>query len=197
MKLHYKGKYNLDPQFLPCGEHKPGAVKFKEAESSAKLSVIANGIALGILIVLGALAAVRISFYRSYDIVDVLYVIILATVITIPFYFVHEILHAVCFKKDVYLYTNWKQGMLFVIGPEDMSKVRFIFLSLLPNIILGIIPYILGMIFPNLILFTAFGIIMTASGAGDYYNVFNALTQMPKGSRTYLHGFNSYWYIPR
>ncbi|MCI8497238.1 MAG: DUF3267 domain-containing protein, partial [Clostridiales bacterium] len=33
-------------------------------------------------------------------------------------------------------------------------------------------------------------------GAGDYYNVFNALTQMPKGARTYLYQFNSFWYMP-
>lgn len=49
--------------------------------------------------------------------------------------FPHELLHAVCFKEDVYLYTNWKQGMLFVVGPESMSKSRFIFMSLLPNIV--------------------------------------------------------------
>ena len=34
------------------------------------------------------------------------------------------------------------------------------------------------------------------SGAGDYLNVFNALTQMPKGSRTYLYEFHSWWYLP-
>lgn len=49
--------------------------------------------------------------------------------------FPHELLHALCFKKDVYLYTNLKQGMLFVIGTETMSKGRFIFMSMLPNII--------------------------------------------------------------
>ena len=34
-------------------------------------------------------------------------------------------------------------------------------------------------------------------GAGDYINVFNAATQMPKNALTYLNGFNSYWYIPK
>ena len=33
-------------------------------------------------------------------------------------------------------------------------------------------------------------------GSGDYYNIINALTQMPRGARTYLHGFHSYWYLP-
>ena len=33
-------------------------------------------------------------------------------------------------------------------------------------------------------------------GTGDYYNVFNALTQMPKGAKTYLDGFHSWWFLP-
>ena len=28
MKLYYKGKYDLNPESLPCGEHKKGAVRF-------------------------------------------------------------------------------------------------------------------------------------------------------------------------
>ena len=33
-------------------------------------------------------------------------------------------------------------------------------------------------------------------GIGDYYNIINALIQMPKGAKTYLYGFHSYWYLP-
>ena len=44
-------------------------------------------------------------------------------------------------------------------------------------------------------MFALWGVIAVAMGAGDYYNVFNALTQMPKGARTYLYQMNSYWYI--
>ena len=36
MKLHYMGKFNLDPDSLPQAEHKPGAVEFKEADSMKK-----------------------------------------------------------------------------------------------------------------------------------------------------------------
>ena len=89
-----------------------------------------------------------------------------------------------------------KQGMLFVIGPEDMSKGRFIFMSLLPNIVFGFIPFALFLICPELRLLGTFGMLSIASGAGDYLNVFNALTQMPKDSLTYLSEFHSYWYLP-
>ena len=46
------------------------------------------------------------------------------------------------------------------------------------------------------LMFALWGVIAIAMGAGDYYNVFNALTQMPKGARTYLYQMNSYWYMP-
>lgn len=60
MKLHYMGKFNLDPDSLPQAEHKPGAVEFKEADSMKKLSIIANTVACIILVILGAAAFFRI-----------------------------------------------------------------------------------------------------------------------------------------
>lgn len=40
MRIHYMGKYNLDPESLPHGDHMPGAVKFKEASTTKELAVI-------------------------------------------------------------------------------------------------------------------------------------------------------------
>ena len=192
MKLHYMGKYNLDPHSLPHGEHQEGAVQFKEATDSKKLSKIATIVSVVIILVLGIAALLRSTTVFKEHFLQAL----LALWVSILTLFPHELLHAICFKGDVYLYTNWSQGMLFVVGPETMSKARFVIMSLLPNIVLGIVPYVVGMIIPNVFLLT-FGVMTTSMGAGDYYNVFNALTQMPKRARTYLYEFNSYWYIPR
>ena len=63
MKLHYKGKYDLNPESLPHGEHKPGAVRFKEAEDTKELGVIANVLCLVIIIVLVILVFVRCRHY--------------------------------------------------------------------------------------------------------------------------------------
>ena len=111
--------------------------------------------------------------------------------------FPHELLHAVCFKQDVYLYTNRKQGLLFVVGPEPMSKQRFILMCLLPNLLLGFLPYIVGLSFPQLVFLAAFGATCIGSGFGDYYNIINALTQMPKGAKTYLYQMHSFFGICR
>ncbi len=190
MHLHYQGKYNLNPDSLPHGEHQSGAQKFKEVDNTKQLSIIAN-IGCAVLIVLLAIPAViRCKDYLLG------WGLPLGCAASMLALFPHEILHALCFKEDVYLYTNWQQGLLFVVGPETMSKGRFIVMSLLPNLVFGIIPYIIGMIFPNLTFFVAFGTLCVGMGFGDYYNVFNAATQMPKGSRTYLYGMNSWWYLP-
>lgn len=192
MKLHYRGKYNLDPATLPTCKHQPNAVKFKEVDSTKELADIANGIAIALMILLS------IPVYLKYkgllfDYFDKMMVGAMLPLLTM---FPHELLHALCFKEDVYLYTDFKQGLLFVVGCETMSKQRFIFMSLLPNIVFGFIPYMISFLGIQYLTLAVLGVIAIGMGAGDYYNVFNALIQMPKGARTYLYQMNSYWYIP-
>ena len=53
--------------------------------------------------------------------------VMLAVIFPILTMFPHELLHALCFKEDVYLYTNFKQGMVFVLETETMSKKKIYF----------------------------------------------------------------------
>lgn len=187
MKFHYKGKYSGNPEELPHLEHEPGAVAFREPENAAALGRIASVIAIILLIITFVLIYLRAGEFYWQIVVLVPYLVSL-----IP----HEFLHALCFREDVYMYTNLQHGMLFVVGPERMSKGRFVFMSLLPNIVFGFIPFLIYMIHPQFRLLGLFAGLSIPSGAGDYLNVYHALTQMPKGARTYLHKFNSFWYIP-
>lgn len=193
MKLHYRGKYNLDPTTLPTCKHQPNAVKFKEVDSTKELAAIANDIAIVLMILLSI--PVYLKYKGSlFDYFDEMMVGAMLPLLTM---FPHELLHALCFKEDVYLYTDFKQGLLFVVGCETMSKQRFIFMSLLPNIVFGFIPYMISFLGIQYLTLAVLGVIAIGMGAGDYYNVFNALIQMPKGARTYLYQMNSYWYIPK
>ena len=194
MKLHYMGRFSGDPSTLPHGEHKPGAVPFKEPQDPKKLAMVANGIALALLVVLLAAAALRGGAHYSF--VQFLLGWLLGMAILFP----HELLHAVCFQEDVYLYTNWRQGMLFVVGPEDMSRGRFVLMSLLPNLVFGWGPFLLWCLTPyggewsdGLLWFS---LCCISFGGGDYLNVWNALRQMPRGSVQQISGFHSYWYMP-
>lgn len=110
MKLHYKGKYDLHPESLPHGEHMPGAVKFKEAEDSKELAVIANVLCLVIMVVLAVPAFIRCGKYIRAD----YWQISVGCLATLLVLFPHELLHAVCFRKDVYLYTNWAQEIIIM-----------------------------------------------------------------------------------
>lgn len=192
MKFIYAGKYNGDENTLPQRKHPKGSVPFKEAENSKKFGLLINIAAFILLILFLALAVWRVGL-ESIVGVGGLIGVFLSILCMVP----HEFLHAIWFKGNVYMYQNLSEGMLFVVGDGDFTKARFIWMSLFPNIVFGVIPYILFMIFPHLTVLATMGALSLGAGAGDYCNVYNALTQMPKGSLTYTSGFHSFWYIPK
>jgi hypothetical protein len=187
MKLHYAGKYSGNPDDLPYLEHEPGAVQFKEAKDLKQLSKIMFIVALVIIAALLVLTWLRAGEYFIGSGSVILYLLTI-----IP----HELLHAICYKGDVYLYQNLGRGMVFVSGAERMIKNKFIFKCLLPVTLLGFIPYILFMINPELRTLGTLGALVIGSAAGDFYNVFNALRQTPKDAWIYNHKENTFWYIP-
>ncbi|MBQ9044558.1 MAG: DUF3267 domain-containing protein [Oscillospiraceae bacterium] len=196
MKLHYEKTFNGDVATLPQREHAPGAVKFREPESPARMALIANGGALVLMVLTFVGMFWRIFHARELVLDNFPMQFIIGSLLVLITLFPHELLHASCFRGDVYLYTYLKKGMLFVVGPEDMSRGRFVFMSMLPNLVFGFVPYILFLIHPAWLWLGVFGAMAIPSGFGDYFNVFNCLTQVPKGGIVYLSGFNSYWYMP-
>ena len=187
MKLHYKGKFDGDTEKLPSGElekHK-SAVKFNEIDDVKKLMLVMNMVAVVVFLILGGVFVLRTGDFNKINWIGIL----LAYAAVFP----HEFLHALCFKKDVDMYITG--GGAFVCGTENMSKARFIFMSMLPNVLFGFIPFIIFWIFPNLNILGTLGFMAISMGVGDYYNVFNALTQMPRGARCFMEKQNSYWYI--
>lgn len=191
MIFHYAGKYDGDESKLPSKEHHPGAVPFKEPKDIKKLSLIANiGCILSMVIL--TVPFLMIGMRHIPDNAVWLFVGgICGGVSLLP----HELFHAICYKKDVYLYNDLSHGLLFVVGTEDMSKARFIMMCLCPNIILGLIPYSIFLIVPRLVGLGLFGIICIGMGFGDYVNVYNAARQMPGKAKTYLCGMHSFWYL--
>lgn len=188
MKIKYAGKYNGDETTLPHREHQKGAVRFKEAENVKLFGIVMNIVSCVITIPL-----MIIVFYNNSNQYFEISIGALCSCLAL---FPHEFLHAIWFKEEVYVYQYLEKGMLFVIGNETMSKERFIIMSLFPNIVFGFIPFIVYIFNPHLAFLGTFGAIGIGSGVGDYYNVINAFFQMPKGARTYLYQFHSYWYIP-
>ena len=194
MKFHYAGKYDGDETKLPQREHPENYVPFKEPDIK-KLSLYAN---FGCVFTILFLAAVVI--WRLHDqpqIENIRLQLIVGCVLPTLFLPIHEFLHAIVFKKEVYMYNNLRQGLMFVVGNEDMSKARFIIMSLCPNILLGVIPFIAFLLMPRFVGLGAFGAISLGMGFGDYINVFNAIKQMPSNAKTYLSGTHSFWYVQK
>ncbi len=188
MRLHFKGKFDGDNSKLPKREHEKTYVKFDEPDNIKTFSIIMNIVAL----LITGLGLLFFAFYtgslKNFKTLGP----ILALLTLVP----HEFIHAICFKEDVYLFSNLSKAMLFVTGTETMSKGRAIFMNLLPNIVFAFIPFIIFLINKDLHLLGSMTIFTLGMGAGDYYNVFNILRQMPKGSLTYINGSTSYWFIP-
>lgn len=192
MRLIYKKGYDGNPEHLPTNGIKEGSVKFKEIDDITKAGILFNVIAAMIMLICIVLLILKYGITFIIDSPSFIIGIIGSFLVLFP----HEILHVLCFKEDVYLYTAWDKGMLFVLGLESMTKKKFIFMSLLPNIVFGFIPYVLALLIPQCVCLGVFGALCIGMGAGDYYNVYNALTQMPKGSYAYMHKMNTYWYLP-
>ena len=187
MRFHFGGKYTKEEDLKSKRDHHPKAIPFKEP-GEKRFALLANVLSITTAVILGFVAYKRIGAIPDSS--QMFWGFILSFVALLP----HEFLHAICFKEDVYLYYSPTRLILFVHGTESMSKARFVFLSLLPNIVFGFVPFIIFMIKPSLIWLAALGLMGIAMGFGDYINVFNALTQMPNGAKTYLYGFHSYWY---
>ena len=191
--IYFMGKFSGDENDLPMREeHRPGAVRFKEPENMNKLAVVANILSIVIMA-----TVIILLFARCFTVGKFSGISFWAYILPLGTLYPHEIIHGLCFKGKAYMYTNLKQGMMFVTGGEDFTKTRFIIMSLMPNIVFGFLPYIIFMINPEWVSLGMFGAFCISMGAGDYINVFNATTQMPKGSLCYMHGFGTWWYMPQ
>ena len=197
MKLIWKGRMKNISQ-LDKGKLPQNAVRFIEPKTLSKFSLAAGLFIIPIIIVITFIIylKIQIGFIEKWPPFLSGKGALLALVMIIP----HELIHAsVCPKNaNVSFWYSWKHMVAFIHCTDPMSKKRFIILSLLPNLILGIIPLIIWFFLSEsnplnglLINYSTFIIIL---GIGDYLNVYNAVKQMPKGSITQMSGFHSYWY---
>lgn len=189
MVFHYGGKFVSEEDLQSKGKLHVDATPFQEP-GQAVFSLIANG---GCILLL-ALLLILLWYMAKPDWKTFGIQMGAASIISVALLIPHEFLHAICFREDVYLYYNPKSLLLFVYGTESMSKFHFIFMSLLPNIAFGLIPYVVFLVHHEWLLCGLIGAFCISMGFGDYINVFHALTQMPGDAKTFLYGFHSYWY---
>jgi hypothetical protein len=197
MKLVYKGVFRNNDQ-LPEGGLPEGAVKFREPDS------MPAAIATAMVFVIPAALLIALCMAASYLLHGELHGggswvgALAALLMILP----HELLHALCFGKDaeVWLFVAPKQLSAFVASAQPVTKARFIFLNLLPNLLFGWLPLLVWTLLPYNAAYSghlfSFAVVSILCGIADYMNAFNAARQMPRGSMQQISGFNSYWYVP-
>lgn len=195
MRFIVKGKYTGNESALPSRDT-TGSTQFKEPENMTELSRVVTTISLVLMFIMflifGFVCGINdINPFAHY--IQILFAGLFSVLVFLP----HEFLHAICFKGDVEFYENLKQGMLFVVGTEDMSRARFIFMSLLPTIVFGFIPFTIFLFKPASVFCGLFGGVNIAAGAGDFFNIYNAIRLVPKGAMIFMSGLHSYWYDPK
>lgn len=196
MQLTIMKGYDGDPNTLPTRTVE-GAVPFKNPETVGRFSLLVNGVAL-IIMTITVLTVAGVCFTGDVERGDdTAFQLLLGVWLSILLLPLHEFLHAICYKEDVEFYAAIKRGLIFIVGTESMSRQRFIFMSLLPNLVLGVLPFILFFAIPSHPLWLGlFGAISLGIGAGDYINVFRAITQVPKDAMCFMSKNRSYWYMP-
>lgn len=182
MKVIFKGRYNGKPETLPCEKIRDGSNKIIEIKNSMTILSIFSIIILLILLLIFRL---RVGGFNVSNIGVILFILSV-----LP----HELIHAIAFKEPVYLYFHIPFGV-FIYCQEKISKLKYIIMCLLPNIIFGFIPFIMFLIFPELNILGTMGMIAITGGVGDYYNVYNAIKQVPNKATMYMNKMDTYWYV--
>ena len=107
----------------------------------------------------------------------------------------HELIHVWMYpmKADKFIFKA--EDSMFVTCTAPMSRGRFILMAIMPNIILGIIPIILSILFGFECILYFFGWGSLGGGWTDYKNIWNTLIQTKRGCTVQNSGIHSYWYM--
>ena len=187
MQLHYGGKYMTDADLKLRRNPQPDDIEIKDPDTRA-YAVVSNLGGVLLMILLGALVFVFGGDYFTR------HALAMGAALAILTIFPHELIHAMCYRKHVFLYLSPAKYLIFVHGTEDFSKARFIYMKILPNIIFGFIPYIAFLLKPEVFGLGVFGTLCIGMGFRDYMNILKTIDQMPRGAKIYSSGMRHYWY---
>lgn len=114
----------------------------------------------------------------------------------------HELLHGICFPKGsrVELYQMMKPAKMFVTSDKSMSRGRFIFMSLFPSLVLGLLPLLIWLyISPYTYLaktLFSIGFVGMITAGKDFMNVMKTLGNVPPFYRVQMSGAKVYCIPP-
>ncbi len=207
LNILFKGNYVSDDQLIkrrdiPNSAVEYGIVTSLQREFGRGLLIL---IPLFLVMVVATYFKVKDLNYHLTMGPDVAVSFVLIIVLVYLLTFVHEIIHALFYPADAVkeIWKSKEQGAYFVYCEKEISKDRFIVMCLAPMFILGIIPFVIWLILPDLIPMPyniAVPIIfwlMTIIAMGDVANVYHVIKEVPRGSKVFNYGLLRSFYIKR
>jgi hypothetical protein len=187
-----------DERQLKKGTLPDGAVPFKEPQNM--LGVYATALVYSIPIIIFCVALywlmVKVGHFNAATQIDskVSLLVLFAAMASI---YPHELIHAFCFPRDADIEIWFHTGAAMTHSTHPVSKLRFIVISAMPCLVLGVLPLTIACVSHqpsiNAPLFF-YGALNILFAAGDLMNITNTLIQVPRGAKTQLSGIHSYWY---
>lgn len=121
--------------------------------------------------------------------------ILIGCVLALP----HELIHGLCFPKgsQVKLYQMMRPSRIFVTCAQPMSKARFVFLSLVPAIVLGLIPLLIWFFISPYSFWArtifSIGFMSIITSGRDYMHIIKVLGEAPPFARIVMSGARIYY----
>lgn len=197
------GKLTNEQQLIESSELPANAVQFKEGEDITEVIKTGGLIGLPILLVMLGAGIYRLSNLNCKVTFDFGFVCIaLITVILFQvFIYIHEMIHCIFYPTEARktIWKDVKSGAYLAYCDREVSKIRFIVISLAPAVVIGVLSYILWYIFAPVLMdeialcWLLFSWISVAAAVGDFTNVYNTIKQVPKGAKVKNYGYHSYW----
>lgn len=203
--IKYKGNFVSDDQLIKGKSIPENAKEFGIISDLTK--ELGRGFIMAlpifiIMVIMTYLKIKNIDFHLKMNldtIISFLIIIISVHILTI----VHEIIHALFypFKYEKEIWISKDKGVRFVYCGEIISRTRYIVMALAPMFILGIIPFTIWFISPNIIPMPyniAVAVIfwlMTIVAMGDIANIYYVIKEVPKKAKVFNYGLLRSFYI--
>ena len=203
--IKYRGKYTSDEQLIKNEEIPAEAVEYGIVTDLRK--EMGRGflmmLPLIVLMIVLTVLKVRKTDYHLEMNIHVILAFAGAIVACQGLTLVHEVIHALFYpaESEKGIWKSKEQGAYFVYCEEPVNRNRFVALCLAPMFILGIIPFVIWLIIPNIIPMPyniAVAILfwlMTIMAVGDVANVYYVLKEVPKGAKVFNRGLLRSFYL--
>lgn len=204
LNIKFKGNYISDEQLIkrtiPKNAVEFGKIESIKSELGKGFLMILPLFVLMILLTYFKIKEIDYHLTMSIEVIISFFIVIVSVqILTI----IHEMIHALFYpiKSNKEIWKSKKDGAYFVYCEDEISKTRYIVMCLAPLLILGIVPFTIWYLLPNIIpmpyniAVAIVFIFMTIVAMGDLSNLKYVIKEVPKKCKLFNYGLLKSFYI--